>query len=340
MAGADRGGAEGFFERLVPALHLTGAPQHALIRHNKERAHTLEASGVNVTQSVFRGGITRMFDRRTVKDLREVMKFFEPKIILGWMNRGGAAVPTSKSGYTTMGRLGGYYDLRYYQKCDFLLANTHDLARYIVSKGWPANRTIYKPNFVDTNLMDPQPRDRHETPADAFLVVALGRLTTNKAFDVLLEAMASAPGVYLWLAGKGPLEAKLRHQVKQLGIKSRIRFLGWRQDTAALYAAADVFVCPSRHEPLGNVVLEGWAHGCPVIASKAQGPLELITHDENGILVDVDDSDQMAQAIMTVKSNTLLRQTIAEAGAEKYQKEFTKEIVVRDYLTFFQEVAS
>ena len=93
-------------------------------------------------------------------------------------------------------------------------------------------------------------------PGGAPLVLGLGRLHQNKAFDVLLEAVSRVPSVYLWIAGEGPLKTELEKQAENLAVKPRTRFLGWREDTAALLAGADVFVCPSRHEPLGNVVIE------------------------------------------------------------------------------------
>src|SRR3546814_2771750 len=73
--------------------------------------------------------------------------------------------------------------------------------------------------------------------------------------------VCSSDLVWLWLAGEGPRRRALMQQAARLGLGDRVRFLGWRDDVAALLRAADVFLCPSRHEPLGNVVIEAWAHG-------------------------------------------------------------------------------
>ena len=66
---------------------------------------------------------------------------------------------------------------------------------------------------------------------------------------------------------------------------------------AALLAAADLLVCPSQHEPLGNVVIEAWAHDTPVVAADSDGPRNLIRHGETGLLVPVNDADALARAI-------------------------------------------
>ncbi|MEQ9054703.1 MAG: glycosyltransferase family 4 protein, partial [Roseovarius confluentis] len=113
--------------------------------------------------------------------------------------------------------------------------------------------------------------------------------------------------------------------------------LGWREDAADLLATCDVFVCPSRHEPLGNVVIEAWAQGKPVIAADSLGPGTLIEHMETGILVPVDDAPTMARAIRYVVEDENVRARIATQGHEVFLENFTEETIVSQYMTFFEE---
>jgi glycosyltransferase involved in cell wall biosynthesis len=115
-----------------------------------------------------------------------------------------------------------------------------------------------------------------------------------------------------------------------------VRFLGWRQDVARLFASADVFVCSSRTEPLGNVVIESWAQEVPVVAAAAAGPTELITHEVNGLLCPINDPSQMAQAIS--KTHGSMAKSFCAEGLQKYQKFFSEQIVVDKYLQFFDLV--
>ncbi|MBL8834227.1 MAG: glycosyltransferase, partial [Rhodospirillales bacterium] len=119
---------------------------------------------------------------------------------------------------------------------------------------------------------------------------------------------------------------------------SRVRFLGWRQDVPALIAASDAVVCPSRHEPLGNVVIEAWAHGRPVVAAASAGPAALIRHGENGLLAAIDDAGALAGALGQAIGDAALRHRLALAGEAAYQAEFTEEAVVRRYLDYFDAV--
>ena len=182
-------------------------------------------------------------------------------------------------------------------------------------------------------------RERWQTPGDAPLALALGRLHDNKAFDVLIAALAGAPGLHLWLAGTGPSEAALRKQADRLGLARRVRFLGWVEDPAPLYAAADMVVVPSRIEPLGNVVIEAWAQSLPVVASRSAGPRQLIEDRVSGLLCDIENADGLARALGELIANAPLRAGLAAAGRAAYEQSFTETAVVRQYLDFFASVS-
>lgn len=334
MAGAEYGGAEAFFVRLAIALEKAGVEQRVVIRTNPKRAKLLRAGGIEPVELPFGG----RFDFATPRGLQREIKAFEPTVVLTWMNRATKLCPRGK--FTHVARLGGYYDLKYYRGCDHLIGNTQDICEYLVREGWPEERTHYLPNFVYAEESAPASREEQYTPASAPLILAMGRLHENKAFDVLLEAVRRVPDVYLWLAGEGPLHDELRSQAENLGIKPRVRFLGWRDDTAALLRACDLFVCPSRHEPLGNVVIEAWAQGRPVIAADSYGPGTLIENMETGVLVPVDDVRAMADAIKAVIRDDDLRHHIADAGHAAFLESYTEDAVVEQYIRFFEQVGA
>ena len=333
IAGAEHGGAEAFFERLAPALFRAGLEQRVLIRANMERAGVLRAGGIEPAQLAF-GGLLDFSTRSAFK--REIAAF-HPDVVMTWMSRATRFCP--RGDFVHVARLGGYYDLKYYDDCNHLVGNTPDIVAYAARGGWPKERVHYLPNFVDCEEMPAVPRDALGVPADAKLLLALGRLHTNKAFDVLIDALPSLPGAWVLLAGEGPEEKTLKAQAERLGVADRIRFLGWRRDVGALYAAADVLVCPSRYEPLGNIVIEAWAHRRPVVAARSMGPSHLIHHDDLGVLVPVDDAPALAEGVRRVLDDPALRARIVAAGRARYEAEFTEAAVVARYLAFFEEVA-
>ena len=332
MAGAEFGGAEAFFTRLVLALNGAGLEQRVVIRRNDRRAAALKVGGVEPVQLPFGG----LFDLRTPFALKREIGEFRPDIVLTWMNR--ATRMCRKGDFAWVGRLGGYYDLKYYQGCDHLIGNTEDIVQHLVNGGWPEDRAHYLQNFVSERRAPAISRREFYTPDSTPLLLTMGRLHHNKAFDVLLRALARVPSAYLWIAGDGPLRSELEELAERLAVKPRVRFLGWRDDVAPLYAACDVFVCPSRHEPLGNVVIEAWAQEAPVIAADSLGLGILIEDMETGVLVPVDDAEALSQALNFVLGDAALRHRLAAAGRRAYEENFTEAVVVEQYMAFFKGV--
>lgn len=339
MAGARHGGAELFFERLLPALARAGVAQRAVIRTMPERAARLRAAQIETVELRF-GGALDLYSRVA---LRREIAAYQPDIALSWMSRATQKMPARGLGQARpihCARLGGYYPLKHYRHCDHLIGNTLDIVGYVTAQGWPAARAHYLPNFVEARIAPPLPRDTFSTPTGAPLLLAMGRLHASKGFDVLLTALAQVPGAHLWLAGEGPEEQALRTLAAQLQVSDRTRFLGWRDDGPALMAAADLLICPSRIEPLGNVVLEAWAHAVPVVAARARGPETLIENDVSGVLVACDDADGLARAIRRIVGDPAFSADLVAAGQRAHAQNFTEAAVVARYQDFFEEVTA
>jgi glycosyltransferase involved in cell wall biosynthesis len=317
---------------IVP--HEDGLDQRVVTRTNPGRAGCLRAGGVESRELRFGGPL----DFRSRWALRRELAAYRPDVVVTWMSRASRLMP--RGDFVHLGRLGGYYDLKYFRKCDHLLGITPDIVDYVVREGWPAERAHYMPNFVEFEPAPPVPRSDHDTPAEAPLVLALGRHHVNKAFDVLLKALAGVPGAVLWLAGEGPERGALEALAAELGVASRVRFLGWCTDLAALYRAADICVFPSRYEPFGTITLEAWAAGVPLIAAAAAGPAGVVHDGDDGLLVPIDDVDALAAALRTLIDDPGLRSRLAAAGRARWRADFTKAAAVRRWRDLFAEVTA
>lgn len=334
IVGEPWGGAERFFVKLAGALHRRGLEQSIVIRRDETRATDLRESGIEPLQLDIGKGLRDLLARYALK--REI-KRFRPHVIMVWMNRAARRVP--RGNYKVVGRLGGYYSLRFYKNCDWLIGNTPDLRDYLVRQGWPEERARMISNFGELEPLPPVSRATLDTPEDAFVALSLGRLHPSKGFDTLIESVARAEGVYLWLAGDGEQAGDLRNQARQLGIADRVRLLGWRDDQAALLAACDLCVVPSRHEPLSNVVLEAWSMARPVLATASEGPGWLINDHHNGRLVPVDDVSGLAEALGELRDSPDLCQELARAGHATWRARFSEAAICDEYLDFFSEIA-
>lgn len=311
MAGLPGGGAELFFERLAIAQARAGDAVLPVIRGDRARAARLRAAGLAPRELAFGGAL----DLTTRLRARRALTAFRPAIAVAWMSRAARLAPTGP--WVLAGRLGGYYDLGRYRRCTHLIANTPHLAAWIAAQGWPAARVHHLPNFA-ADLAGAPPA-RGPVPAGAKLVLALGRLHPNKGFDVLIRALRHLPGVHLNLAGEGPEREALQKLACDGGVAARVHFLGWRHDTAALLAGCDVLAVPSRHEPLGNVVIEAFSAARPVVAAASEGPATLIRDGETGRLVPMDSADALAAALADLLGDPAAASAMAARGRAAFE---------------------
>jgi glycosyltransferase involved in cell wall biosynthesis len=184
-----------------------------------------------------------------------------------------------------------------------------------------------------------------DIPDEAMILFSLGRFTPAKGFDTLLLAFAKLPRtlharpLYLVIAGDGPLRHRLHSQGRALRLDSRLRWAGWQYDPSPYFDLADVFVCPSRHEPLGNVILEAWAHRLPVVATRTHGALELITDSDDGVLVPCDDPGMLAGRLLELlEAGSRPWRRMGEAGAQTLAANHSREAVVRAYLALYKDL--
>jgi glycosyltransferase involved in cell wall biosynthesis len=340
MAGAAHGGAETAFVDMCIALHEAGENIEVITRPNKIRVARLHAAGIKVHTAPFGGKI----DIYTRWRIEKIIKKFKPDIVQTWMARATEKTPRWRASmniarYVTVARLGGYYDVKYFLSAEYFITNTPDIKTHLIRNGADQSKIRTINNFAETEIAAvPASRVAHDTPEKAVLLLAMGRLHVNKAFDVLIRSMADVPDVYLWIAGEGSERKNLESLIENLGLSGRVKLLGWREDRAAILKACDIFVLSSRAEPLGTVFIQAWAQGKPVIASASEGPLQFMNDGKDGLIFPVDDSAVLTETIKNLINNKNLSEALAKAGYERYRADFTKESVIAAYLGFYHEV--
>jgi len=332
IAGGQVGGAERFFVDLAIALKSAGHDTAAVMRPNKARGALLDQAAIPHSDVPF----NRWLDFQTPRAIRTAAADLGADVVLSWMGRAARATPEGP--YIRVARHGGYYNLKSFRGFDAQVCNTPDLVRYLTEGGFDPARVHFIPNFTPVDPRDPLPRSAFDTPDDALLLLSMGRLHDAKAFDVTLDALAAAPGAYLWIAGEGPLEGDLKAQAQSLGVASRVRWLGWRDDPGRLLRTADICVFPSRTEPFGNVIIGAWAHGTPVITANATGPAWLVRHEQDALLVPRDNAHAVAEAIARLASDSDLVNQIVAAGAARVDAEFSEAACVNRYVSLFSQL--
>jgi len=153
------------------------------------------------------------------------------------------------------------------------------------------------------------------------LLVACGRLTRQKGFDILIEALAilrREADAEVWIVGAGPERDALAALARRLGVGDHVRLVGFRPNPFPFMAAADVFVLPSRFEGFGNVVVEAMACGTPVVAVNCPyGPAEVIEDGMSGVLVPPGGPGPLAAAVAELLADPARRRRLAAGGRER-----------------------
>jgi glycosyltransferase involved in cell wall biosynthesis len=325
------GGAERFFVSLVSAFAERGLEQRFVIRPDRLWREEVARLGPIIENHYRRVSLSSLLLTWRV---RALIHRWQPDVIMSWMSRSSRLMPPNQQAVKVT-RLGDYpRHLKHMRYTDCIVSNVPGIAEHCRQLGWTRPIRIISnfPREVTPVAVD---RASLGTPADAFVISTSGRFVRRKGFDTLVRAAAKVPGAWLWLIGEGDQREKLAALAAEVGIAERTRFTSWVEEPMHLVAASDVFVMPSRHEPLGNVILESWHTGVPTVSTRSEGPSWFVADGEDALMCGIDDVDAMAAAIIRIRDDPALARRLVENGRAKLAAQFTKERVIGQYLALF-----
>lgn len=203
-------------------------------------------------------------------------------------------------------------------------------------------RTIYNPiGVLRVRALAAEPAPEMADGSGLPAVITCGRLVAEKNQALLLRAFRDVQGKCpsrLVIAGDGELRAELERLAAELGVRERVRFLGFQANPFRLMAKAACFALSSRWEGFPMVLLEAMACGAPVVSADCDyGPREIITPERNGLLVPPGDQAALAVALARVLTDAELRARLA-AEASRTVLRYDAPAVTRQYEGLFEEV--
>lgn len=163
------------------------------------------------------------------------------------------------------------------------------------------------------------------------VVVTVARIIKDKGYHILASAIqefVDLPNIKFLIVGDGAYLAEMKTELSIQKQSGQVRFLGYRSDVASILPACDIFVLPTLHETLSNSLLEASSYNLPLIASNVGGVPEIITNEENGLLVEPSDSGELANAIKTIAADENLRKKMGKAAKERLADKFSEESIV------------
>jgi glycosyltransferase involved in cell wall biosynthesis len=217
------------------------------------------------------------------------------------------------------------------RRYESVLCVSEDLLERCRACGVPGERCLLLENGIDTEQYRRrqtllEAKQRLGLRSEQVVVGAVGRLSPEKSFDLLIRAVqqlsVSGDEITLVIVGEGEDRGRLEALARELGLADRVRLLGYSADPRPIYEAMDLFVLSSLREGLPNVVLEAMALEVPVVSTRVAGVPRLIEDGINGLLVPPGSVPDLAQAMRQILADDHLRARLAHAGrstvVEKY----------------------
>jgi glycosyltransferase involved in cell wall biosynthesis len=219
-----------------------------------------------------------------------------------------------------------------YKLAHAVVANSGAAAAQLRREGVPARKIQTIANGVDYAAFAAAPRN---SGRPIRRVVTVANLRREKAHDTLIAAAArvvkQVPNAEFVFVGNGPMLAELQQQVADRGLIKHVQFLGERSDVAPLLESSDVFVLPSLSEACPNAVLEAMASGLPVIASRVGGLPELIVSGQHGVLVEPNQPEALAAAILDLMKQPDVAALMGLAARDRASRQFSFDRMVSQF---------
>jgi glycosyltransferase involved in cell wall biosynthesis len=206
-----------------------------------------------------------------------------------------------------------------YSKADRIVSITPEVEQALIN--WIpglARKCLVIPNGItEEEIVDKPYRDRHpDARAGVLRVLSLGRCVHQKGFDVLIRAVAATSGVFLQIAGDGPLKASLRKLAAELGADDRVAFLGTRHDVPDLLERADAYVQSSRYDGFAIAALEALGSGLPVVFSAVAGMAQVIG-ESAGLSFPNENHEVLAGNLARLRDDLQLREDLGRDGVTR-----------------------
>ncbi|WP_236245168.1 glycosyltransferase family 4 protein [Streptomyces sp. CC210A] len=214
----------------------------------------------------------------------------------------------------------------------FVTVSEGDAAVWREQMRLPATRVLCIPNSVPAPMVAPSGQS-------STTVVAAGRLSKEKQYDVLITAFAKVaearPAWTLRICGWGPEKARLRARIDRLRLHNHVFLMGPRAPIEPEWAKGAIAASTSRHESFGMTLVESMRCGVPMVSTDCDyGPREIIEDGEDGLLVPVGDADAVAEALLTLIDDEDLRRSMGQAALRNARR-FDPGTVAAQYADLF-----
>lgn len=247
---------------------------------------------------------------------------------------------------TTPTQRGRFFERKTVCRLDKLIAVCNASRQLMVTHfGINPSKTEAIYNGIDLNAFDHEAvtlSSSNIRSEETIILGSVGRLSKQKGYDTLLEAMPmvlkEVPNLRLLIAGEGPEETNLKSQCERLELDKLVNFLGMRTDIPSLIGSFDVFVLPSRYESFPITILEVMAASKPIVSTSVDGIPESVAEESTGLLVPPENPEALSQALIRLLKDNELRKQMGVSARARVEKNFTLKQMVENTQAIYREI--
>lgn len=240
------------------------------------------------------------------------------------------------------------------READAFISLSETMSQEFLDYGVNKHKVMLIPNSVDTKIFYPvsfqkkdELRKKLGIELESKVVVYTGRLLTTKGLPLLIKVwkkiQISNPRSQLLVVGGGSrdihdCEQEIQQYVKANALETSVKFTGNVTNVHEYLQASDIFVFPTENEAFGISLIEAMACGLPVVATPVGGIKEIISHGQNGLLVEVGDFEQIYNALETLISDDGLSAILGDAALQTVRSKYSRECITKQYLKLFEQL--
>ena len=230
---------------------------------------------------------------------------------------------------------------KYYRNTTKIVVTTEAQLEHMLCQGFKREHLVKIPNFlsIDNEITD-QFKVKDKIRHNDFVIKTLGRFVKKKGFDNLVNAVVDLRDkgvpVSLHIAGSGPEETSLLKIINGSRHSEKIQLHRWVDDVGSFLSGADLFVLPSLDEPFGLVLLDAMSTGVPILSTKTQGPLEILS-TETAYFLEASNKNEIAEKIKLVIKDPLRSEKAVKANQE-FKTRYSAKAVAPLYINLYKKI--
>jgi glycosyltransferase involved in cell wall biosynthesis len=231
------------------------------------------------------------------------------------------------------------YNIKWLIKCDYIIALTNHMEQHLLTTSFNKNNIAVIPNMIliKNNFTV---KYYHKT----IVIGTMARFVKKKGLHLFLNAIAilksQKRNIRVIIGGDGPEKEHLINMAINLNLTKIISFIGFAHDKDKFFRDIDIFCLPSMHEPFGITVLEAMEHSTPIIATKTEGPSEILRDGQDGILCETNSCQDLIAKMVDLMNNQSKAQAYAASAYLRLQENYSLNKVSIILSEFIQKIST